>query len=361
MDVFDIPGNARGDVGGRGHAPWLFQGAAGWALAAVVAGGVWAGAAAAQDPPATPPEARAPRQVTLDALSVVKLRIKSVPNARSAKTLGTQREGTGVVIDSNGLVMTIGYLITEAETVDLSTADGKVFPATVVGSDNVTGLGLVRSLTPLPVKPVEMGQSSEAAERDVVMVVGFDGVAPAYIVSKRPFVGYWEYLLDEAIYTAPATVNWQGAALLSREGRLLGIGSLVVGDAMGSRAQVPGNMFVPIDVIKPVLGDFIANGRSTAKPRPWIGVSSQEVQGNLIITRVSPEGPADDAGLKAGDIIVGIGGQPIKGQADFYTRLWKTGEAGAEIAVEVLKGNRVQTHKIKSIDRNRYLRGGSTL
>jgi S1-C subfamily serine protease len=206
-----------------------------------------------------------------------------------------------------------------------------------------------------------MGLSAEAAERDVVLVVGFDGVAPAYIVSKRPFVGYWEYLLDEAIYTAPATVNWQGAALLSREGRLLGIGSLVVGDAMGSRGQVPGNMFVPIDVIKPVLGDFIANGRSTTKPRPWIGVSSQEVQGNLIVTRVSPEGPADDAGLKAGDVIVGIGGQPIKGQADFYTRLWKSGEAGAEIAVEVLKGNRVQTHKIKSIDRNRYLRSGSTL
>jgi S1-C subfamily serine protease len=357
MDACDISGGACGGVKVHGR----FFEAAGWALAAMTAGAIWAGAAVAQEAPATPPAASVPQAATLDALSVVKIRSKSVANARSARTLGSQREGTGVVIDSNGLVMTIGYLITEAETVDLSTADGKVFPATVIGSDNVTGLGLVRALTPLPVKPVEMGLSAEAAERDVVMVVGFDGVAPAYIVSKRPFVGYWEYLLDEAIYTAPATVNWQGAALLSREGRLLGIGSLVVGDAIGGRGQVPGNMFVPIDAIKPVLGDFIANGRSTAKPRPWIGVSSQEVQGNLIITRVSPEGPADDAGLKAGDVIVGIGGQPIKGQADFYTRLWKSGEAGAEIAVEVLKGNRVQTHKVKSIDRNRYLRGGPTL
>ena len=357
MDACDISGGACGG----GKVPGRFFEAAAWALAAMTAGAIWAGAAVAQEAPATPPAASVPQAVTLDALSVVKIRSKSVANARSARTLGTQREGTGVVIDSNGLVMTIGYLITEAETVDLSTADGKVFPATVIGSDNVTGLGLVRALTPLPVKPVEMGLSSEAVERDVVMVVGFDGVAPAYIVSKRPFVGYWEYLLDEAIYTAPATVNWQGAALLNREGRLLGIGSLVVGDAVGGRGQVPGNMFVPIDAIKPVLGDFIANGRSTAKPRPWIGVSSQEVQGNLIITRVSPEGPADDAGLKAGDVIVGIGGQPIKGQADFYTRLWKSGEAGAEIAVEVLKGNRVQTHKVKSIDRNRYLRGGPML
>jgi len=327
-----------------------------WAFAAAFAVAIGSGPIAAQDAPVSPPAVGAQQQPSLDALSVVKLRSKSVANARSARTLGAQREGTGVVIDSNGLVMTIGYLITEAETVDLSTADGKVFPATVIGYDNVTGLGLVKALTPLPVRPVEMGQSSEAAERDMVLIVGFDGVAPAYIVSKRPFVGYWEYLLDEAIYTAPATVNWQGAALLNREGRLLGIGSLVVGDAIGGRGQVPGNMFVPIDVMKPVLGDFIANGRATTRPRPWIGVSSQEVQGNLIVTRVSPDGPAEDAGLKTGDVIVGIGGQPIKGQADFYTRLWKSGDAGAEVSVDVLKGNRVETYKIKTIDRNHYFR-----
>lgn len=303
-----------------------------------------------------PPAGRARPEVTVDALSVVKVRSTAVANARSASTLGQQREGTGVVIDSKGLVMTIGYLITEAEKVELSTADGKVFPATVIGNDHHTGLGLVRALTPLPIKPVDLGQSAAAAERELVLIVGFDGVAPAYIVSKRPFVGYWEYLLDEAIYTAPATVNWQGAALLSREGKLLGIGSLVVGDAMGKRTNVPGNMFVPIDVLKPVLGDFIANGRSTAKARPWIGINTQEVQGNLIVTRVSPESPADDAGLKAGDIIVGIRGQQIKGQADFYSKLWGSGDAGVEIVIDVLKGNRILNHNIRSVDRQQYLR-----
>ena len=160
-------------------------------------------------------------------------------DARSATTLGAEREGTGVVIDSNGLVLTIGYLITEAETVELSTADGKVFPATVIGSDARTGMALLKALAPLPVKPVDFGESSTVAERELVLIVGFDGVAPAYVVSKRQFVGYWEYLLDEAIYTAPATVNWQGAALLSRDGKLLGIGSLVVGDAMGTQRQHP--------------------------------------------------------------------------------------------------------------------------
>jgi S1-C subfamily serine protease len=194
-----------------------------------------------------------------------------------------------------------------------------------------------------------------------VLIVGFDGVAPAYIVSKRPFVGYWEYLLEEAIYTAPATVNWQGAALLSRDGKLLGIGSLAVGDAIGSSSGVPGNLFVPIDVLKPALGDYIANGRSTAKPRPWIGVTTQEVQGNLIVTRVTPEGPADEAGLKPGDVIVGLGGQPIKGQADFYTRMWKSGEAGVELSLDVLKGNRVESTRVKTMDRDQHFRPKPTL
>ena len=311
----------------------------------------------AQDAPA--PGAKP--ELTVDALSVVRVRAQAAANARSGQTLGRNREGTGVVIDSSGLVLTIGYLITEAEKVELTTADGKVYPAVVVGFDNVTGLGLLKSLVPVPIKPIDMGLSSEAKERDMVLIVGFDGVAPAYVVSKRRFVGYWEYLLDEAIYTAPVTVNWQGAALVSREGKLLGIGSLAVGDAtMNGNAGVPGNMFVPIDVLKPVIGDFIANGRSTARPRPWLGVTSQEVGGNLLVVRVSPEGPADDAGLKAGDIIVGIAGDGIKGQADFYTRLWKSGNAGVEVVLDVLRGNRVENLKIKSVDRNNYFRVKAT-
>lgn len=295
-------------------------------------------------------------ELTVDALSVVRVKAKAVRDARSAATLGTRREGTGVVIDSKGLVLTIGYLVTEAETVELSTTDGKVFPATVVGSDARTGMALLRSLAPLPVKPVDLGESSKVAERELVLVVGFDGVAPAYVVSKRRFVGYWEYLLDEAIYTAPATVNWQGAALLSRDGKLLGIGSLAVGDALGTRASLPGNMFVPIDTFKPVLGEYIAKGELTAQPRPWLGINTQEVQGNLIVTRVSPEGPADAAGLRQGDVIVAIGGAEIEDQADFYSKLWASGVAGVDITLGVLKGSQLQTYTVKSGDRDSYFR-----
>jgi S1-C subfamily serine protease len=292
----------------------------------------------------------------VDALSVVRVKSKAMRDARSAATLGTEREGSGVVIDSKGLVLTIGYLVTEAESVEISTTDGKKYPATVTGYDSATGMGLLKALVPLPVKPVDFGESSKISERDLVLIAGFDGVAPAYVVSKRRFVGYWEYLLEEAIYTAPATVNWQGAALLSREGKLLGIGSLAVGDALGTSANVAGNLFVPIDALKPVLGDIVANGRVTAKPRPWLGVNTQEVHGHLIVTRVSPEGPADEAGVQKGDIIVGIGGTQIESQADFYKKLWASGPAGVDIALQVLKGPRVQRLVLKSRDRDSYFR-----
>jgi S1-C subfamily serine protease len=307
-------------------------------------------AAAAQADESRPPA----RELTVDELSVVKVQAHAVKDARSAVTLGTQRTGTGVVVDSNGLVLTIGYLIVEAETVALSTADGKVFPATVVGYDNRTGLGVLRSLTPLPVKPVDFGESSKAKEREIALIVGFDGVAPAYIVSKRPFVGYWEYLLDEAIYTAPATVNWQGAALLDRRGKLIGIGSLAVNDAIGAHSHIAGNVFLPIDVLKPVLGDLVANGHPTTKPRPWLGVNTQDVEGHLIVTRVSPQSPAEAAGLARGDLIVGIDGKPIAGQADFYEKVWASGEAGVAVPLDVLKGTQIVRYTVKSMARDDY-------
>jgi S1-C subfamily serine protease len=323
---------------------------------------LWVAAAlAVPDPSATPapPAARPQSEQTVDALSVVKLRSKAVSDARSNRTLGSVREGTGVVIDADGLVLTIGYLILEAETVELVTANGSSFPAAVVGYDSTTGFGLVKSLQPLPIKPIPFGSSSAVAVRDPVLIVGFDGVAPAYVVSRRQFAAYWEYLLDEAIYTAPVTVNWSGAALLSREGKLVGIGSLSVNDAVGPNSQVPGNLFVPIDLLNPLLRDLVTRGKSSAPPRPWLGVRTQEVHGNVIVMQVSPESPAD-AAMRPGDVIVTVGGEVIKGQADFYVRLWSRGKAGVEIPLEVLRDGRIQKITVKSIDRETYYRSRRT-
>ena len=318
--------------------------------------------AVAAPPPVrpAPPAGRSHQAVTVDAFSVVHLRTRAVADARSAPTLGTEREGTGVVIDASGLVLTIGYLILEAETVELSTADGSTFPATVVGYDAATGFGLVRAVGRLPIKPIQVGDSSKLAAREPVLIVGFDGVAPAYVVSRRRFVGYWEYLLEDAIYTAPATVNWQGAALLDREQRLVGIGSLAVPDSVGPGSAVPGHLFVPIDRLKPLLADLIARGRAAGPARPWLGLSTQDAEGNVIVTRVATGSPADQAPIRVGDVIVALGGQTIRGQADFYTRLWASGAAGREIALEVLRDGRIQRVTVKSIDRDLYYRAKPT-
>jgi serine protease Do len=298
----------------------------------------------------------APREpMTVDAFSVVRVLTKAVPNARSVATLGQTREGTGIVIDSSGLILTIGYLIQEAQTVEIAAADGRLLPASVIAYDYSTGFGLLRALKAPSIKPISFGDSAKVAESEPVLIVGFDGIAPAYVVSRRPFAGTWEYLLDEAIFTAPATVNWQGAALINKEGKLLGVGSLVVSDAIGGR-QVPGNMFVPIDLLKPILGDLIAQGKAATKPRPWIGVTTQDLQGKLIVIRVSPEGPAAIAGLAAGDIIVGIRGQQVQNQSDFYRKIWASGDAGVEVVLDVLKGTEVRKFGVKSIDRESYMR-----
>jgi S1-C subfamily serine protease len=308
------------------------------------------------------PEGAAPGQRirNMDALSVVLLRANAPKDARSANSLGEHREGSGIVIDNSGLILTIGYLILEADGIEVVPADGKAIPATVVGYDHATGFGLVRASLPLSIKPIELGESDALPEREPVLIAGFDGVAPAFVVSKRQFAGFWEYLLDKAIFTAPATVNWSGAALIGRDGKLYGVGSLVVTDAIKPQTYSPGNMFVPIDLLKPILGDLIGSGRVTGPARPWIGVNTQEIQGHLVVTRVTREGPAEKGGLKQGDIILRIGADTINGQVDFYRKLWAAGPAGTDIALSVLQGAQMKDVLIHSIDRTQHLRARTT-
>ncbi len=349
MQTLRIPGEAPGRADVSFRRPWLIGAALALAVSTLCS---WVPPVTAADAPS----AGAREPLTVDAFSVVRVRVKAVPDARSRATLGPEREGTGIVIDSSGLILTIGYLIQEAETVQVNAVDGRALPASVVAYDYSTGFGLLRAVKAPPIRPIAFGDSAKVSDSEPVLIVGFDGVAPAFVVSRRPFAGYWEYLLDEAIYTAPATVNWQGAALINKEGKLLGVGSLVVGDATGARTQLPGNLFVPIDLLKPILGDLIAQGKSPHKPRPWLGVNTQDLQGKLMVTRVSPDSPAEKAGLATGDIIVGVRGETIQNQADFYRRLWATGDAGAEVVLDVLKGTEVKKLGVRSIDRDSYLR-----
>lgn len=313
---------------------------------------VLAGSAVAQDKGKAASEA----EETLSA--IVRVKAKIVANARSLQALGAQREGTGVLV-REGYVATIGYLVIEAESIEVTGADGISVPATLAGYDHASGFGVLRLLAPLAGKPLPLGDSGALAEREPVMAASYgggEGVSLVYVVSRRPFSGSWEYLLDSAIFTYPPVMNWSGAALVSAKGELLGVGSLIVGDAAGGGAQSPGNMFVPVDLLKPILEDLIARGRAAGPVRPWLGVNAEELRGRLFVTRVSPEGPAERAGLRSGDIVVGVGGEEVFSLADFYRKIWARGAAGVEVPLRVLQGVQVKEVTVRSIDRVDYFR-----
>jgi S1-C subfamily serine protease len=187
-----------------------------------------------------------------------------------------------------------------------------------------------------------------------------DSPSLVYVVSRRPFSGNWEYLLDSAIFTYPPVMDWSGAPLIGAKGELLGIGSLIVPDAGAPGTQSPGNMFVPIDLLKPILEDLIAKGRRSGAARPWLGINTEEIRGRLLVARVSPEGPAERAGLKSGDIVLAVAGEEVTTLAEFYRKVWGRGPAGTEVALKVLQGAQVRDLKVRSIDRIEYFRPSKT-
>jgi S1-C subfamily serine protease len=291
--------------------------------------------------------------------AVVKVRAEIPPEARTSEYLGTTREGTGIVIDADGLVLTIGYLIMESSGASVQLGDGKAVQAHFVAYDHDTGFGLIRAAAPLGVKPIELGSSKGLAERDQVLAASHGGassVVGAYVVSRRDFAGYWEYLLPDAIFTSPPHPSFGGAALLDRSGQLVGVGSLIVPDAAEPGENLPGNMFVPIDALKPIMGDLLSRGRTTGPSRPWLGINLQGFRGLLFVTRVSADGPAHAAGIREGDVVLGVAGMPVQDLGEFYQRVWALGNAGVSVKLTLLRKNVPTEVTVKSIDRYEWLR-----
>ena len=293
--------------------------------------------------------------------AIVGVQAKIQPDARSAATLGSNRQGSGVLI-REGLVLTIGYLVIEAEAIQVTNGEGRTVPATLAGYDHASGFGLLRLAAPLAGKPIALGDAAALEERDQAIVANATAnPSLVHVVSRRLFTGNWEYLLDAAIFTAPPVRDWSGAALIGARGELLGIGSLIVPDAGSPGTQSPGNMFVPVDLLKPILEDLVVKGRRGGPVRPWLGLNAEALMGRLFVARVSPGGPAERAGLKAGDIVIAVGAEQVTTLADFYRKLWARGAAGTQVPLKVLQGMEINDVPVRSMDRLEYFRPAKTI
>jgi len=293
--------------------------------------------------------------------SLVGLRAIIPADAFTADTLGTERSGNGVLI-RDGVVLTIGYLITEAETVWLHLADGRAVPGHVLAYDQETGFGLVQALARLELPALPIGQSKSAKVGDAVVVAGAGGrkhSVVARIAAKQEFAGNWEYVLDEAIFTAPAHPFWGGTAMIGPSGELLGIGSLQVQQVRETGTPEPLNMIVPIDILKPILEDLLTLGRPNHPPRPWLGLNATEVDDKVVIARVSTGGPARRANLRTGDVVLAVADTEVSDLAGFFRKVWSLGKAGVEVPLTIYRDGRTFEARVTSGDRNRFLKGPS--
>lgn len=303
-----------------------------------------------------PADVRFDLAAALDAVVLVHTEIPE--DAFTASILGTERVGNGVVIRDDGLVLTIGYLITEASSLWLTTNNGRVVEGYPVGYDQGTGLGLIQPLGRLDVPMLERGSAAQSDVGERVIVIGHGGCAhslKARLVAKREFAGYWEYVLDEALFTAPPHPQWGGAALVNEDGQLIGIGSLLVQESLGADTS-DGNMFVPTDLLDPVFDDMLKLGRPAGPPRPWLGMYTTEVQGQLVVGGLAQRGPADRAGVKLGDIVLEVAGERVNGLAELFRTIWRMGPAGTEIPLALARKGAVSRVRVRSGDRSDYLK-----
>jgi len=290
--------------------------------------------------------------------AVVRLASRIPDDAFTAPLLGTEREGNGVVIRDNGLIVTIGYLITEAEAIWITTHDGRVVPGHPLAFDFATGMGLVLPLAPLGLAPIPLGTVAGVDVDDDVYVIGHGGrhhALKASVFARREFAGYWEYLLDVALFTTPPHPEWSGAALVDEQGRLIGVGSLFVQEADGEDVQ-KGNMFVPIDVLVPILDDLVARGRTAGPARPWLGMYAGDDNNRLVVGGVAPGGPAARAGVRQGDQVVAVADQRVATLAEMLRSVWKLGPSGTEVPLTLARNGATVNVKVRSADRSDFMK-----
>jgi S1-C subfamily serine protease len=290
--------------------------------------------------------------------AVVMLHADIPDDAFTASVLGTERVGNGIVIRDDGLILTIGYLITEAESIWITANDGTVVEGHPLAFDFPSGLGLVLPLGRLGTPTMPRGSAATVESGDDVIVIGRGGRAhalAAQVFARREFAGYWEYVLDEALFTTPPHPEWSGAALVDGDGMLVGVGSLFVQEMVDDET-VKGNMFVPVDLLEPILDDLLHRGRRADPPRPWLGMYTVDDKSRIVVNALVTDGPADRAGMRIGDVVTEVAGGRPAGLADFFRKLWACGPAGTDVTLTVARDGRPTRIVVHTADRGESMK-----
>ena len=286
--------------------------------------------------------------------SIVSLRANIPDDAFTASVLGTERAGHGVLINDTGLILTIGYLVTEADAVWVITHNGQAVPGHLVGYDYETGFGLVQALGRLDIPAMPLGTSRTLEVGDELVMAGFGGREQALKVrfaERREFAGYWEYVLDDALFTSPPHPNWGGAALIGADGSLAGVGSLYIDSVVPSLPDLDGNLSVPIELLAGIVDELQMYGRTLKPARPWLGMFASEIDGHLVVAGMYDDAPAARAGLEAGDVILSVGEMQPQELSSLFRAIWSLGPAGSTIPLRVSRDEKIHEIQVASVDR----------
>jgi S1-C subfamily serine protease len=276
--------------------------------------------------------------------------------ALTAPLLGTERSGHAIRIRADGLALTVGYLVNEAEQIWMTSAEGQAAPAYLVAQDHDSGLALLKPTLPIGSVHLEPGRADRLPVGEPLTVLRSGGEArfECTLTARHEFAGRWEYLIDDALFTAPACDDWSGAALVDRENRLCGIGSLLLEIPGDDLETTRGNMFVPLDLVSPYLDELCRYGQRRRPARPWLGSLIQEHEDQLIVVGTYPDCPASRAGIEPGDVVVSVDGTPARGLANLLRSVWSLGSAGVEVPLTIARDGAMQTCRLRSMDRAAY-------
>jgi S1-C subfamily serine protease len=284
--------------------------------------------------------------------SLVEVNATVSSSARTAREYGTRRSGNGVVLDASGLIVTIGYVVAEAQSIEVTFSSGETNLARVVAFDDHTGLALLRPFQDIVTTPAQLGKSKGLKKDQKVMILGGAGRDSAQTVSIGKisrFAGGWGYVVDDAIHTHPPNTDFSGSALLTEAGELVGIGALVSIDIdIDPKVRVPGNVFVPVDQLTGVLGQLIVSGRQEEQ-RAWLGMEARKTKEGMVVSRVMEGGPAADSGIASGDRIVAVNQQAVSSLADFYDKVWQSTAPGESVHLLLLRGDHYANVPIEAI------------